>query len=87
MSNSLITIWEFMQRIVKVTRRGRTTIPVGFRRKYDIQEGDSLLLEDGGDRIVIHIIKKLKDLEGVDSEFGTPEQLKEEVEKLRKEYQ
>ena len=75
-----------MQQVVKVTRRGQTTIPEEFRRKYDIQEGDSLLVEDENGRIIIHTIKRLEDLGGADSEFGTPKQLKAEVEKLRKEY-
>ncbi len=75
-----------MQQIVKVTRRGQTTIPEEFRRKYDIQEGDSLLMEDEDGKIVIRTIKRLEDLGGTDSEFGTPKQLKAEVEKLRKEY-
>jgi hypothetical protein len=67
-----------MQQVVKVTRRGQTT--------YDIQEGDSLLVEDENGKIVIRTIKSLVDLGGVDSEFGTPSQMKAEVEKLRKEY-
>ena len=75
-----------MQQIVKVTRRGQTTIPEEFRRKYDIQEGDSLLVEDEDGKIIIRTIKSLENLGGVDSEFGTPKQLKAEVEKLRKEY-
>lgn len=75
-----------MHRVMKVTRRGQTTIPKEFRRKYDIQEGDSLLVEDEDDKILIRTIKRLEDLCGADSEFGTPEQLKAEVEDLRKEY-
>lgn len=75
-----------MHRVVKVTRRGQTTIPKEFRRKYDIQEGDSLLVEDEDGKIVMRRIKRLEDLGGADSELGTPEQLKAEVENLRKEY-
>lgn len=75
-----------MQQIVKVTRRGQTTIPEEFRRKYDIHEGDSLLVEEEDGRIVIRKIKRLEDLGGTDSEFGTPEQLRAEVERLRKEF-
>lgn len=75
-----------MHRVVKVTRRGQTTIPKEFRRKYDIHEGDSLLVEDEDDKIVIRTIKRLENLGGADSEFGTLKQLKAEVENLRKEY-
>lgn len=75
-----------MHRVVKVTRRGQTTIPKEFRQKYDIQEGDSLLVEDEDGKIVIRTIKRLENLGGADSEFGPPKQLKAEVENLRKEY-
>lgn len=75
-----------MQQIVKVTRRGQTTIPEEFRRKYGIREGDYLLVEDENGRIVIRTIEKLEDLGGVDSKFSTPEKMKAEVKRLRKEY-
>lgn len=84
--NGGIIIYSIMRHVVKVTRRGQTTIPEEFRRKYDIQEGDSLRVEDGHGKIVIRKIKKLEDLGGADSIFGTPEQLKAEAEKLRREY-
>ncbi|MCK4454846.1 MAG: AbrB/MazE/SpoVT family DNA-binding domain-containing protein [Thermoplasmata archaeon] len=75
-----------MRRIVKVSSRGQTTIPEEFRRRFDIREGDYLLVEDEDNRMVIRTIKSLKDLGGVDSEFGTPEQLTAELEKLREEF-
>jgi AbrB family looped-hinge helix DNA binding protein len=75
-----------MKHIVKVTRRGQTTIPEEVRRRFDIREGDNLLVEDEDDRIVIRTIKRLEDLGGVDSEFGTPKELKAKVERLRKEF-
>lgn len=75
-----------MQHVVKATREGRTTIPKEFRKKFDIQEGDSLLMEDGDGKIIIQKIERLENLGGVDSIFGTPQQLKVEAEELRKEY-
>jgi len=35
-----------LQHVVKVTRRGQTTIPLEFRKKYGIDEGDKLVVED-----------------------------------------
>lgn len=75
-----------MQRIVKVTRRGQTTIPKEIRKKYGIREGDDILVEDEDGKIVIRIIPKIEELAGIDTEFGTPEEMKAEVERLRKEY-
>ena len=75
-----------MQRIVKVTRRGQTTIPREFREKYSIHEGDELLMEDLSTGLVIRTVPRLYDLAGVDSKFGKVGEVKEELEKLREEY-
>lgn len=52
---------------VKVTRQCQTTIPRAIRKKYKIDEGDSIIYVDLGDHIAIvpvpkHPIKELKDL-------------------------
>ena len=52
---------------VKVTRQCQTTIPRAIRKKYGIDEGDSVIYIDLGDHIAIvpvskHPIKALKDL-------------------------
>jgi AbrB family looped-hinge helix DNA binding protein len=75
-----------MENIVKVTRRGQTTIPVEFREKLGIKEGDELLVEATEQGILFKPIPKLEDLAGVDAQYGTPEELKKELEKLREEY-
>lgn len=75
-----------MRMIVRVTGQGGITIPKEFRKKHDIQEGDSLLMEDEDGKTVIRKIEKLENLGGVDSMFGTPQQLKAKVEELRMEY-
>jgi len=51
---------------VKVTRQCQTTIPHAIRKKYKIDEGDSVIYVDLGDHIVIipaskNPIKDLKD--------------------------
>jgi AbrB family looped-hinge helix DNA binding protein len=51
---------------VKVTRQCQTTIPRAIRKKYKIDEGDSIIYVDLGDHIAIvpvskHPVKDLKD--------------------------
>ncbi len=75
-----------MQRIVKVTRRGQTTIPREFRVKYGIEEGDEILVEEGEKGLVIRIIPRLEKLAGADTGYGKVDDVKKEVEKLKEEY-
>ena len=72
--------------VVKVTRRGQTTIPQELREKYGIKEGDDLMIEDIDGRLVIRRIPKLQDLAGTDSDSDEAEEVKKEVEKMREEY-
>lgn len=75
-----------MTLVVKVTRRGQTTIPKSFREKLNIKEGDELLVEIKGKVIVFTPIPKLDRLAGVDAKYGNVEEVKVEVEKIREEY-
>lgn len=71
---------------VKVTRRGQTTIPIKIRRKLGIKEGDELLVEITENDILFRVIPKIEELAGVDSKFGSKEEVKREVDGLREEY-
>jgi len=71
---------------VKVTRRGQTTIPVEIRKKLGIKEGDELLVEATRNGVLFKVIPKIEELAGVDSKFGSTEEVKREVESLRREY-
>jgi len=75
-----------MQFVVKITRRGQTTIPIELRKKLNIKEGDKLLVEASKDGLLFKVIPKLEDLAGVDAKYGKVEELKRELEKLREEY-
>jgi len=75
-----------MRSIVKVTRRGQTTIPLEFRERYGIREGDELMVEATEEGLLIKVIPKLEELAGIDAKFGKPEEIKKEIEKLREEY-
>jgi len=75
-----------VQNIVKVTRRGQTTIPAEFRKKFGIKEGDKLVVEATEKGVLFKILPRLEDMAGVDAKYGTPEEIKKEIEKLREEY-
>jgi len=75
-----------MESIVKVTRRGQTTIPVKIREQCGIKEGDQLFVEVTEKGILFKPIPKLEDMAGIDADYGTPEEIKKEIDKLREEY-
>lgn len=75
-----------MENIVKVTRRGQTTIPAVLRKKLGIKEGDELMVEATEKGILFKPIPKLEDMAGIDAEYGTPEEIKKKIDKLREEY-
>ena len=76
-----------MTSVVKVTRKGQTTIPVEVRQKLVIKEGDRLLVEatDHG-QVIFTPIRKLEDCAGIYSKYAKPEEKKRHIDKLREEY-
>ncbi len=72
--------------IVKVTRRGQTTIPVAIREKYGIKEGDRLFVQLTEKGILFKPVPKLLEMAGIDAGYGTPEEIKKMIEGLRGEY-
>lgn len=75
-----------MQNIVKVTRRGQTTIPVEFRERLGIKEGDKLMVEATEKGLLFKPIRKLEDCAGIYAKYGKVEEIKKEIERLREEY-
>ncbi len=76
-----------MTAVVKVTRKGQTTIPVEVRQKLAIKEGDKLLVETTEQgQVVFTPIRKLEDCAGIYSKYAKPEEMKKHVDKLREEY-
>jgi AbrB family looped-hinge helix DNA binding protein len=75
-----------MRAVVKVTRRGQTTIPAKFREKLGIREGDKLVVEPTEGGLLFKAVPRLEELAGVDARFGRVEEIKRELEKLREEY-
>ena len=75
-----------MESTVKVTRRGQTTIPLKLRKKFGIKEGDKLIVEATERGVLFKTVPKLEDLAGIDADYGTTEEIKKEIDKLREEY-
>jgi AbrB family looped-hinge helix DNA binding protein len=77
---------ETMQYVVKITRKGQTTIPREFREKLGLKEGDMVLIEYRDNELIIKPVKKLEDLGGVDAEFGDVNEIKKDIDKMRDDY-
>jgi AbrB family looped-hinge helix DNA binding protein len=75
-----------MQKIVKVTRKGQTTIPAEIREKLGIKEGDELTVEATDQGVFFKRIPKITDCAGIFAGHGDVETLKKEIDKLREEY-
>ena len=74
---------ERARKVIKVTRRGQTTIPIEFRRRHRIEEGSRLEVEDRGDSLLIRPVPSLEDLGGSLSKKTTLERLLKVLEKSR----
>jgi len=66
---------ERARKVIKVTRRGQTTIPIEFRRRHSIKEGSRLIIEDRGDSMLIRPVPNLEELGGSLSKKTTLERL------------
>jgi AbrB family looped-hinge helix DNA binding protein len=75
-----------MQKIVKVTRKGQTTIPVRVREKLEIKEGDELAVEITEKGVLFQKVPKLADCAGIFAGHIKVAELKKELDKLREEY-
>ena len=75
-----------METIVKVTKRGQTTIPLKIRDQCGIKEGDRLQVEVTEKGILFKPIPKLLEMAGIDAKYATLEEVKKMVDKLREEY-
>lgn len=66
-----------------VTRKGQTTIPVGLRVKYNIEEGTRLEVLETADGILFRPKKSTVDLAGSGAGFVSPEEMRKALERLR----
>jgi AbrB family looped-hinge helix DNA binding protein len=70
---------------VVVTKKGQTTIPVRFRKKFKIEEGTRLEVVETEEGILFKPKKSIWDMAGAYSQFATPEEMKKLLDKLREE--
>ena len=66
-----------------VTRKGQTTIPVGLRLKYNIEEGTRLEVVETADGILFRPKKTTVDLAGSGARFATPDEMRRVLDRLR----
>ena len=77
---------RLVEHIVKVTRRGQTTIPAELREKFGIKEGDELIVEATEKGLLFKPIRRIEDCAGIYAKYGKVEEIKKEIDKLREEY-
>jgi antitoxin PrlF len=75
-----------MQKIVKVTRKGQTTIPAEIREKLGIKEGDELAVEATEQEVIFKLIPRIEECAGIFAGHADVTALKKELDKLREEY-
>jgi len=75
-----------MQKTVKITRKGQTTIPAEIREKLGIKEGDELAVEATEQEIIFKPIPRIENCAGIFAGHVNVEELKREIDKLREEY-
>jgi AbrB family looped-hinge helix DNA binding protein len=70
---------------VLVTRKGQVTVPIALRRKYGIEEGMKMTVEDCGSGIILKVVPRLEDLVGIDAGKIDLEKTLEKLDKMRSE--
>ena len=70
---------------VLVTRKGQVTVPIALRRKYGIEEGMKMIVEDAGSSIILKVVPRIEDLAGIDAGKMSVEKAFEILDKMRSE--
>ena len=70
---------------VLVTRKGQVTVPISLRRKYGIEKGMKMIVEDCGSGIILKVVPRLEDLVGIDAGKIDLEKTLEKLDKMRSE--
>jgi AbrB family looped-hinge helix DNA binding protein len=74
-----------METEIVVKKKGQTTIPVRIRKKFKIEEGTRLEVVETADGILLKPKKSFWDMLGAYSQYGTPKEVKKELDELRRE--
>ena len=75
-----------LQKTVKVTRKGQTTIPARIRDELGIKEGDDLSVETIGQAVIFKRILKIEDCGGIFAGHADVTEMKKEIDRLREDY-
>jgi len=75
-----------MQKIVKVTRKGQTTIPAEIRKKLGIKEGDELAVDSVNQQVIFKLVPRIEDCAGIFAGHANVAELKKQIDELREEY-
>ncbi len=68
-----------------MTRKGQITVPVSLRRKYGIEEGMKMIVQDSDLGIILKVLPRIEDLAGIDAGKLTVEKAFEILDKMRSE--
>ncbi len=68
-----------------VTRKGQVTVPINLRRKYGIEGGMKVIIEDSPSGIILKVVPKIEDLAGVDANKLKAEKALEMLDNMRSE--
>lgn len=71
---------------VIVTRKGQITIPAEYRKKYNIEVGDRVLIEDTGRGLLLKPIPSLEELAGADVGRYETKEMKRMLDEMREEW-
>ncbi|MEM2970807.1 MAG: AbrB/MazE/SpoVT family DNA-binding domain-containing protein [Candidatus Bathyarchaeia archaeon] len=69
----------------KITKKGQTTIPVQYRRKYNMREGTLVIFEEAEDGLIIKPVPDIVDSAGKLAKYANPKELIAELIKAREE--
>jgi AbrB family looped-hinge helix DNA binding protein len=78
-----VMLEQKMETEIVVKKKGQTTIPVRIRKKFKIEEGTRLEVVETVDGILLKPKKSIWDMLGAYSQYGTPEEVKKELDELR----
>jgi len=70
---------------VLVTRKGQITVPIALRRKYGIEQGMKIIVQDSDSGIFLQVVPRFEDLIGIDAGKKDLKKTLEKLDKLRSE--
>lgn len=69
----------------KITKKGQMTIPVEYRRKYNLKEGVVVAFEETEEGLIIRPVPDIADSAGALSKYANPKELLAYLMKAREE--